>query len=77
MPYASIGADVIVGFPGETQEDFEETYNFINSLDVSYLHVFSYSERPGTNSIDIKPKVLKTVNILKRPVSWLSAVVSS
>jgi threonylcarbamoyladenosine tRNA methylthiotransferase MtaB len=50
MPDACIGADVIVGFPGETEEDFEETFEFIRSLDVSYLHVFTYSERPGTKA---------------------------
>jgi threonylcarbamoyladenosine tRNA methylthiotransferase MtaB len=48
IPDASIGADVIVGFPGETGEDFEETYNFLESLPVSYLHVFAFSPRPGT-----------------------------
>ena len=48
MPHACIGVDVIVGFPGETQEDFLETYRFINELDVSYLHVFTYSERANT-----------------------------
>lgn len=48
MPYACIGADVITGFPGETHEDFLETYRFINELDVSYLHVFTYSERANT-----------------------------
>lgn len=48
MPHACIGVDVIVGFPGETDEDFLETYRFIESLDVSYLHVFTYSERPNT-----------------------------
>jgi len=48
MPECCIGVDVIVGFPGETEEDFLATYNFINSLDISYLHVFSYSERPNT-----------------------------
>ena len=53
----AIGVDVIVGFPGETDELFEETYNFLNNLDISYLHVFSYSERPGTKSISIKNKV--------------------
>jgi len=50
MPDACIGADVIVGFPGETSADFEDTYEFIASLDVSYLHVFTYSERPGTKA---------------------------
>jgi len=48
MPHCCIGADVIVGFPGETEEDFSETYDFINSLDISYLHVFTYSERDHT-----------------------------
>ena len=48
MPNACIGVDVIVGFPGETREDFLDTYNFINNLDISYLHVFSYSERDDT-----------------------------
>ena len=48
MPHCCIGVDVIVGFPGETDEDFKETYNFINELDISYLHVFTYSERPNT-----------------------------
>jgi len=48
MPDCCIGVDVIVGFPGETEEDFLATYNFLNELDVSYLHVFTYSERPGT-----------------------------
>jgi len=48
MPHAGIGVDVIVGFPGETEADFLETYNFLNELDISYLHVFPYSERPNT-----------------------------
>lgn len=48
MPHCCIGVDVIVGFPGETEEDFLDTYNFINNLDVSYLHVFPYSERENT-----------------------------
>jgi threonylcarbamoyladenosine tRNA methylthiotransferase MtaB len=48
MPHCCIGVDVIVGFPGETDEDFLETYGFINELDISYLHVFTYSERPNT-----------------------------
>ncbi len=50
IPDAFIGVDVIVGFPGETDELFQETYNFLNRLDVSFLHVFSYSVRPGTES---------------------------
>ena len=48
MPHACIGVDVIVGFPGETDEDFLDTYNFLNGLPISYLHVFPYSERPDT-----------------------------
>lgn len=48
MPHACIGVDVIVGFPGETDEDFLESYRFIESLDISYLHVFTYSERANT-----------------------------
>lgn len=48
MPYACIGVDVIVGFPGETDEDFLDTYKFLNDLNISYLHVFTYSERENT-----------------------------
>lgn len=48
MPDCCIGVDVIVGFPGETKEDFLDTYNFLNELDISYLHVFTYSERENT-----------------------------
>ncbi|GAB1856554.1 tRNA (N(6)-L-threonylcarbamoyladenosine(37)-C(2))-methylthiotransferase MtaB [Flavobacteriaceae bacterium MHTCC 0001] len=50
MPHACIGVDVIVGFPGETDDDFLETYNFLNELDISYLHVFTYSERDNTEA---------------------------
>jgi threonylcarbamoyladenosine tRNA methylthiotransferase MtaB len=50
MPEAAIGADVMVGFPGETVEDFEENRKFIASLPFTYLHVFTYSSRPGTPS---------------------------
>ncbi|WP_210488754.1 tRNA (N(6)-L-threonylcarbamoyladenosine(37)-C(2))-methylthiotransferase MtaB [Rufibacter aurantiacus] len=53
MPHACIGVDVIVGFPGETEEDFLETYNFLNGLDISYLHVFPYSERANTLALDL------------------------
>ena len=52
MPHCCIGVDVIVGFPGETEEDFLETYSFLNELDISYLHVFTYSERPNTPAFD-------------------------
>ena len=57
MPHCCIGVDVIVGFPGETEEDFIESYNFINALDISYLHVFAYSERDNTDALAIKPVV--------------------
>jgi len=57
MPDCCIGVDVIVGFPGETTEHFTDTYNFINSLDVSYLHVFTYSERDHTEAIALPGKV--------------------
>lgn len=53
MPDCCIGVDVITGFPGETYEDFLDTYNFINELNVSYLHVFTYSERQNTQAIDM------------------------
>jgi len=54
MPHCCIGADVIVGFPGETEEKFLETYHFLNELDVSYLHVFSYSERDNTEAVEME-----------------------
>ena len=57
MPDCCIGVDVIVGFPGETEEDFLETYNFLQSLDVSYLHVFTYSERDNTDAKKMKGSV--------------------
>ena len=57
MPHACIGVDVIVGFPGETEELFLETYNFLNKLDVSYLHVFTYSERQNTEAATMKGSV--------------------
>lgn len=57
MPDAFIAADVIVGFPGETNEDFEDAFNFINDLDVTNLHVFTYSERPGTKALQMEGKV--------------------
>jgi threonylcarbamoyladenosine tRNA methylthiotransferase MtaB len=53
MPHACIGCDVIVGFPGETEADFLETYQFIQDLDVSYLHVFTYSERANTPAAEM------------------------
>lgn len=57
MPDACIGADVIVGFPGESDSDFNESARFIEQLDIAYLHVFTYSERDGTYALDIKPVV--------------------
>lgn len=62
MPDACIGVDVIVGFPGETDEHFLETYNFLNELDISYLHVFTYSERdntPAAEMADVVPKKVR------------------
>jgi len=59
MPYAGIGADVIVGFPGETEEDHADTYSFLESLPLSYLHVFAYSPRPGTPASLMPGKVSK------------------
>lgn len=61
MPNACIGVDVIVGHPGETPADFLETYQFLNDSDISYLHVFTYSERPNTKALEIKPVVPKSV----------------
>ena len=57
MPNACIGVDVIVGHPGETEDAFKETYQFLNELPVSYLHVFTYSERPNTTALAIQPTV--------------------
>ncbi|MDA7566927.1 tRNA (N(6)-L-threonylcarbamoyladenosine(37)-C(2))-methylthiotransferase MtaB [Flavobacteriaceae bacterium] len=61
IPDACIGADVIVGFPGESEEDFLKTYNFIKILDLSYLHVFTYSERDNTEAINFKNIVSKNI----------------
>jgi len=57
MPDCCIGVDVIVGFPGETREDFIDTYNFLNDLNVSYLHVFTYSERENTLASEMNGSV--------------------
>lgn len=57
MPHACIGVDVIVGFPGETHEDFLETYQFLNELNISYLHVFTYSERENTLAASMEGSV--------------------
>lgn len=61
MPHACIGVDVIVGFPGETEAHFLETYNFLNALDISYLHVFTYSERDNTEAAEMGDVVAKNV----------------
>lgn len=57
MPHCAIGVDVIVGFPGETEEYFKETFDFLHSLDISYLHVFTYSERDNTHALTLKPVI--------------------
>ncbi|RLD21997.1 MAG: tRNA (N(6)-L-threonylcarbamoyladenosine(37)-C(2))-methylthiotransferase MtaB [Bacteroidetes bacterium] len=73
IPHACIGVDMIVGFPGETDEDFLESFDFISNLDVSYLHVFTYSERPNTPAVgmtDIVPmEVRRKRNSLLRNLS--------
>ena len=61
MPNACIGVDVIIGFPGETDALFLETYNYLNALDISYLHVFTYSERPNTEAVEMPLVVPKNV----------------
>lgn len=77
MPNACIGVDVIVGFPGETDELFLETYNFLNELDISYLHVFTYSERDNTEAVEMegivptnvrakRSKMLRGLSVKKR-----------
>nr|WP_299033395.1 tRNA (N(6)-L-threonylcarbamoyladenosine(37)-C(2))-methylthiotransferase MtaB [uncultured Tenacibaculum sp.] len=77
MPNACIGVDVIVGFPGETDELFLETYNYLADLDISYLHVFTYSERPNTEAIEMdgvvpkktrakRSKMLRGLSVKKR-----------
>lgn len=77
MPHACIGVDVIVGFPGETDELFLETYNFINEMDISYLHVFTYSERDNTEAVEMsgvvpmnvrnkRSKMLRGLSVKKR-----------
>lgn len=77
MPHACIGVDVIVGFPGETKAHFLDTYNFLNELDISYLHVFTYSERDNTVAADMadavpehirkkRSKMLRGLSVKKR-----------
>lgn len=57
MPHCCVGVDVIVGFPSETEEDFLDTFDFLHELDISYLHVFTYSERSNTYALEIEPVV--------------------
>ena len=63
IPHACIGVDVITGFPGETEEEFKETYEFLTQLDISYLHVFTYSERANTEAISLKGKVPEKIRL--------------
>lgn len=88
MPHACIGVDVIVGFPGETDELFLETYHFLNELDISYLHVFTYSERDNTEAVDMdgvvpmsvrskRSKMLRGLSVKKRRAFYESQIGSS
>ena len=61
MPHACVAVDVISGFPTESETDFEETVNFLNSLPISYLHIFSYSKRPQTPAAEMKPQVKDSI----------------
>ncbi|MBS1743289.1 MAG: tRNA (N(6)-L-threonylcarbamoyladenosine(37)-C(2))-methylthiotransferase MtaB [Bacteroidetes bacterium] len=75
MPHACIGVDVIVGFPGETEEDFRETAEFLQALDISYLHVFTYSERDNTHALSLGPVVPVNIrnerNKILRNISYI------
>ncbi len=72
MPHACIGVDVIVGFPGETDEHFLETYNFLNELDISYLHVFTYSERDNTEAATMENVVPMNVRTKRsKMLTWI------
>tara|TARA_Y100001968_G_C19122310_1_gene602590 strand:- start:309 stop:737 length:429 start_codon:yes stop_codon:yes gene_type:complete len=64
MPNVCIGADVIVGFPGETEQDFLHTFDFIKTLNLSYLHVFSYSNRDNTKSVKMKNQ--NSIEVIKK-----------
>ena len=88
MPHACIGVDVIVGFPGETDEHFLETYHFLNDLDISYLHVFTYSERDNTEAIEMdgvvpmnvrskRSKMLRGLSVKKRRAFYESQIGSN
>lgn len=85
MPYACIGVDVIVGFPGETDAHFLETYHFLNDLDISYLHVFTYSERDNTEATEMenvvpgnvrakRSKMLRGLSVKKRRAFYESQI---
>lgn len=85
MPDACIGVDVIVGFPGETDEHFLETYHFLNDLDISYLHVFTYSERDNTEAAEMqgivpanvrakRSKMLRGLSVKKRRAFYESQI---
>ncbi len=85
MPDCCIGVDVIVGFPGETDEHFLETYNFLNDLDISYLHVFTYSERDNTEAVEMdgvipmevrnkRSKMLRGLSVKKRRAFYESQI---
>ena len=85
MPHACIGVDVIVGFPGETDEHFLETYHFLNDLDISYLHVFTYSERDNTEAVEMdgvvpmnvrskRSKMLRGLSVKKRRAFYESQI---
>ena len=68
MPDCCIGVDVIVGFPGETEEEFNETYEFLKALNISYLHVFSYSERDNTESLKINHKIPRKIRATRSQI---------
>ena len=83
MPDACIGVDVIVGFPGETEEEFLTTYKYLAELPISYLHVFTYSERPNTAAADFdgvvpakvrakRSKMLRGLSVKKRHAFYTS-----
>ena len=75
MPDAAIGVDVIVGFPGETEDHFLDTYRFLEALPIAYLHVFTYSERPGTEAIHLEGVVQQTERKARnRRLRLLSAI---
>jgi threonylcarbamoyladenosine tRNA methylthiotransferase MtaB len=75
MPHCAIGVDVIVGFPGEGEGHFKDTFDFLHQLDISYLHVFTYSERAGTKALELEPVVPVAVrqqrNKVLRNLSYL------